>query len=186
MRKIIVCNWLSLDGFISGPNGETDWFSWSDEIAAWYKVMQQGIDTILFGRKTFDTMAAYWPTPDSKNEDPAIIRHMNDSTKIVYSKTLAGSDWSNTIIKKSVDAGEITALKNQAGKDIILYGSGSIVSALANLQLIDRYYIMVNPILLGSGQALAAGLTRFTKLKRIHVQPFDAGGIMIQYAPENE
>ncbi len=70
MRRIIVCNWLSLDGFIAGPKGETEWFSWSDEIATFYKQMQQGIDTILFGRKTYETMAAYWPTAQSASEDP--------------------------------------------------------------------------------------------------------------------
>lgn len=181
MRRIIVCNWLSLDGFIAGPEGETEWFSWSDEIAAFYKKMQQDVDTILLGRKTYDIMAAYWPTAQSASEDPEIISHMNDSRKIVYSTTLANADWSNTTISKQIDAAAIRALKKEAGKDIIVYGSGSIVSALTNLGLVDRFYIMICPILLGSGKPLAGGLEHFVQLKKPDVHPFAAGGVLLQY-----
>jgi dihydrofolate reductase len=181
MRRIIVCNWLSLDGFIAGPQGETEWFSWSDEIAAFYKQMQQGIDTILFGRKTYELMSAYWPTPQSASEDPQIISHMNDSKKIVYSTTLERADWNNTVVNDQIDAAAIRALKNEAGRDIIVYGSGTVVSALTNLELVDRFYIMICPVLLGNGKPLAGGLEHFVQLKRPEVRPFAEGGVLLQY-----
>jgi dihydrofolate reductase len=181
MRRIIVCNWLSLDGYIAGPKGETEWFSWSDEIAAFYKQIQQGVDTILLGRKTYEIMAAYWPTAQSASEDPQIISHMNDSKKIVYSTTLAKADWNNTVVSDQIDAAAIRALKNDTGKDIIVYGSGTVVSALTNLELADRFYIMICPVLLGSGKPLAGGLKNFVPLKKPEVHPFAAGGVLLQY-----
>ena len=182
MRSIIVCNWLSLDGFIAGPQGETDWFSWSDEIAVFYKQIQSAVDTILFGRKTYEIMAAYWPTAQPAAEDPGIIAHMNESKKIVYSGTLATTNWNNTEILTEIDPAAVKDLKAQPGKDIIVYGSGSIVSSLTSLNLVDRFYIMICPILLGNGKPLASELDHFVKLNKPEVIPFAAGGVLLKYA----
>ncbi|QEC44282.1 dihydrofolate reductase family protein [Pseudobacter ginsenosidimutans] len=182
MRSIIVCNWLSLDGFIAGPKGETDWFSWSDEIAVFYKQIHSTVDTILFGRKTYEIMAAYWPTAQSAAEDPSIIAHMNESKKIVYSETLATTNWNNTEVEKEIDPAAVKELKEQPGKDIIVYGSGSVVGRLISLNLVDHFYIMISPILLGNGKQLAAGLDHFVKLNKPEVFPFAAGGVLLKYS----
>jgi len=88
MRKIIVSNLVSLDGFMAGPNGEIDWFMWNEETAQYAKELAESIDTILFGRVTYELMASFWPTPAAASEDPVITEYMNNSAKIVFSKTL--------------------------------------------------------------------------------------------------
>ena len=181
MRSIIVCNWLSLDGFIAGPQGETDWFSWSDEIAAFYKQMQSTVDTILFGRKTYELMAAYWPTAQSDAEDPAIVAHMNGSKKIVYSGTLFSANWNNTVIHQTIDPAIVREWKAAPGKDMIVYESASVVSALTGSGLVDRFYIMICPILLGNGKQLAGGLDHFVKLNKPELVPFATGGVLLKY-----
>jgi len=88
MRKIIVLNYVSLDGFIAGANGETDWFVWDKEVENYYKDFQNSIDTMLFGRSTYETMASYWATSAASSEDPEITNFMNETKKFVFSKTL--------------------------------------------------------------------------------------------------
>ena len=111
MKKIIAFEWLSLDGFIGGPNGETDWFVWDQEIEKFAKEYQSKIDTMLFGRITYEVMASYWPTPASSTEDPMITDFMNNTNKIVFSKTLEKVEWKNSTLSKEIIPGEIEKLK---------------------------------------------------------------------------
>ena len=116
MKKIIAFEWLSLDGFIGGPNGETDWFVWDQEIEKFAKEYQSKIDTMLFGRTTYEVMASYWPTPASSTEDPMITDFMNNTNKIVFSKTLEKVEWKNSTLSKEIIPGEIKKIKQEAGK----------------------------------------------------------------------
>ena len=88
MRKIIVSNYVSLDGFFAGPNGEIDWFIWDEETAEYIKRLMSSLDAILFGRVTYELMAGYWPAASPPAEDPIIIDFMNNTPKIVFSRTL--------------------------------------------------------------------------------------------------
>jgi len=130
MRKIIVSNLVSLDGFMAGINGEIDWFLWNEETAQYAKELAKSIDSILFGRVTYELMANFWPTPAADTEDPLITNYMNDTAKIVFSKTLERADWKNTSIIREIDPAEILKLKQQPGKNLVIYGSGSLVSSL--------------------------------------------------------
>ena len=125
MREIIVSNYVSLDGFFAGPNGEIDWFMWDEETAEYSKGLAASIDTILFGRVTYELMASYWPTVTT--EDPVITEYMNRSPKIVFSRTLKKTDWKNTKLIMELNKEEILDLKKQPGKDMVIYGSGSLV-----------------------------------------------------------
>jgi dihydrofolate reductase len=186
MKKIIAFEWLSLDGFFGGPNEETDWFVWDEEVGIEAKKVQSKADTLLFGRKTYDIMAGYWPTPASASEDPAITDFLNETNKIVFSKTLETVDWKNTRMVNEITPEEIKKIKQQARKNILIYGSGSVVSQLMKLGLIDEYQIMVNPVVLGKGKPLFQNIEEKLKLKTIKTKKFKCGNVMITYQDEKE
>ncbi len=133
MRKIIASEMVTLDGFFAGPNGEIDWFVWNEEMAKYAIDLVSTVDTILFGRVTYELMASYWPSASPPTEDPIIIDKMNNLPKIVFSNTLERVEWKNTRLIKQVTAEEILKMKNQPGKNMVIYGSGSIVPSLMNL-----------------------------------------------------
>ena len=170
MREIIVSNYVSLDGFFAGPNGEIDWFMWDEETAEYSKGLAASIDTILFGRVTYELMASYWPTVTT--EDPVITDYMNRSPKIVFSRTLKKTDWKNTKLIMELNKEEILDLKKQPGKDMVIYGSGSLVSALARWGLIDDYRIFVNPVVLGNGKHMFKGLKERLELALLKTKMF--------------
>ena len=179
MREIIVSNYVSLDGFFAGPNGEIDWFMWDEETAEYSKGLAASIDTILFGRVTYELMASYWPTVTT--EDPVITDYMNRSPKIVFSRTLKKTDWKNTKLVMELNKEEILDLKKQPGKDMVIYGSGSLVSALAQWGLIDDYRIFVNPVVLGNGKPMFKGLKERLDLALLRTKTFQCGVVLLHY-----
>jgi dihydrofolate reductase len=186
MRKIIVSNYVTIDGFFAGPNGELDWFVWDDEMAKFSTDQLNTMDAILLGRVTYQLFADYWPTPTAYKENPNIAPMMNDLPKIVFSRTLDNAEWTNTRLVKENIAEEISKLKQQPGKNMVIFGSGSIVSAFAQSGLIDDYRIFVNPIVLGSGKSLFKGLNERLKLKLLSTKTFQCGVVLLQYEPERK
>ena len=186
MRKIIVSNYITLDGFFAGPNGEFDWFVWDEETAEYSKSLLKSIDTILFGRVTYELMAGYWPTASPPTEDPVIIDAMNNLPKIVFSKTLDKVEWKNSRLVKENIAGEVATLKQQPGKDMVIYGSGGIVTTLTQLGLIDEYRIFVNPVVLGSGKPLFKGFKDRLNLKLLTTKTFNCGVVLLHYQPHKK
>ncbi|HEX3002251.1 MAG TPA: dihydrofolate reductase family protein, partial [Methanoregula sp.] len=150
MRAIIAQEMVSLDGFFAGPKGEIDWFVWDDSLKDVSISILGRVDTLLFGRTTYEMMAGYWPTATA--DDPLITRSMNALRKIVFSATLKKADWNNTRIVNRIDPEEIARMKEQPGRDMVLFGSGIIVSTLTRLGLIDEYRLIVNPVILGTGK----------------------------------
>jgi len=186
MRKIIVSNYVSLDGFFAGPNGEYDWFVWDEETAEYVKKMLGSIDTILFGRVTYELMASYWPTASPPTEDPVIIEAMNNLPKIVFSRTLEKVAWNNSRLVKDNIVQGVARLKQQPGKDMVIFGSGSIVSTFAQSGLIDDYRIFVNPVVLGNGKPLFKGLNERLKLKLLSSKTFQCGVVLLHYGLETK
>jgi dihydrofolate reductase len=148
MRKIIVSNYVTLDGFFAGPNGEIDWFVWDEETAQYGKDLLQSVDTILFGRTTYELMAAYWPAASPATEDPVIINAMNNLPKVVFSRTLDRVDWKNTTVVNEARKDDILEMKRRPGRDMVIYGSGSLVSQFTRWGLVDDYRLFVNPVVL--------------------------------------
>ena len=181
MRKVIVSNYVTLDGFFAGPKGEIDWFVWDEETANYSRELINSIDTIVFGRLTYELMASYWPVASPATEDPVIINAMNNLPKIVFSKTLKKLYWNNSRLAKGNIADEISTLKQQPGKDVVIYGSGSIVSSLTQLRLIDEYRIFVNPVVLGSGKPLFKDLRDRLSLNLIKTRAFKNGVVLLHY-----
>jgi dihydrofolate reductase len=147
---------VSVDGCFAGPNGEIDWFKSigkDAEYEAYTHEQSSSGDTLLMGRTTYEMMKSYWPTEDARKNDPAMAGVMNDSPKIVFSRTLrADQDWKNVKVVREIDPAEILALKERG--DATILGSGTIVRQFTNLRLIDRYQLIVVPRILGSGKPL--------------------------------
>jgi dihydrofolate reductase len=132
-------------------------------------------------------MAAYWPTPAASANDPMMAEGINSATKIVFSRTLDSvtwGSWNNARLVKANIGDEIAALKQQPGKDIMIFGSGSIVSALTNLGLIDEYQLLVVPVILGKGKPEFDSLSAAVKLKLLDAKPFKTGVVLLTYATE--
>ncbi|MDD3618227.1 MAG: dihydrofolate reductase family protein [Desulfobulbaceae bacterium] len=185
MRRVIVSNFMSLDGFFAGPGGELNWFVWDDEMAEYVKAQFTEIDTLLFGRKTYQLMADYWPAAKPPEEDPVIIEAMNSLPKIVFSSTLNRAEWRNSrVVGGHIDE-EVAGLKKQAGRDMVIFGSGTIVSAFTRSGLIDEYRIFVNPVVLGRGRPMFTGLERAHKLKLLGTRTFQCGNVLLRYRPDN-
>lgn len=183
MRKLFVFNLVTLDGYFEGPNRDISWHNVDAEFNEYAIDMLNSVDTLLFGRVTYDLMAGFWPTPDAIKNDPIVAGKMNSLSKIVFSKTLEKAEWNNTRLVKSNIEEEIKKMKNQAGMGIALLGSGSIMSELAQCGLIDEYRIMVNPIILGNGNPLFKGIKDRIKLKLEKTRSFRNGNVLLYYQP---
>jgi dihydrofolate reductase len=182
MRKIIVSNLVSLDGFFEGPGKELDWFAVEEEFFDFARNQLFEVDTILFGRVTYEMMAAYWPNATS--DDPVITGKMNSLQKIVFSKTLSAVEWNNSKLVKENIAEEIIKLKQQPGKDIIIFGSGNLVSSLMQQGLIDEYRVILNPVILGNGNPLFKGLHDKLTLKLLKTKTLCSGVVILYYEPK--
>ena len=181
MRKIIASEMVTLDGYFAGPNGEIDWFVYNKEIEKYGIELARTVDTILFGRVTYEMMANYWPSATAAANDQIVIDQMNNSPKIVFSKTLRKAEWRNTRVINEVNAEEISEMKKKPGKDLVIYGSGSVVSAFANLGLIDEYHLFVNPTALGKGKPLFKDLNDRQRLKLLKTRAFSNGVVLLHY-----
>jgi dihydrofolate reductase len=175
---------MSLDGFMAGPGGELDWFVVNDEFFEYSKDLLNNVDAILFGRVTYQGMASYWPT--ATVNDSILADRMNNLPKIVFSKTLDSAEWGKwnnaTVVKDNI-ADEIVKLKQQPGKDLVIFGSQSIVATLTQLGLIDEYQIIVNPVVLGRGKPFFEGVAKQIKLHLLWTKNFSTGVVVLAYEP---
>lgn len=183
MRKVILFNLITLDGYFAGPNGEIDWHNVDEEFNQFAEEQLNTLDVILFGRVTYEMMASYWPTPSAIKDDPIIANKMNSAPKIVFSKTLSGADWNNTRLIKGNIAEEIAKLKQQPGKDMAIFGSGTLASTFTNLGLIDEYRLIVVPVALGEGIPLFKDLQQKLDLKLTNSRVFKNGNVLLYYQP---
>jgi dihydrofolate reductase len=187
MRKIIVSMNVTLDGFMAGPGCELDWHFnyWNEEMSEYATEQLSYADTILLGRVTYNAMANYWPFVATNLSYPgkniAFADMMNNHKKVVFSGTLEKAAWNNTRLAKENTSRKILKLKQQPGKNIIIYGSGSIVSALMRWDLIDEYVLWVHPVVLGRGKPLFKGLPDGFKLKLAGTKIFNSGVVLIYY-----
>ena len=188
MRKIISFMHLSLDGFVAGPNGEMDWITVDEEIFDHVGKRIGESDTALYGRVTYDMMEGYWPTaadaPDASKHDIEHSKWYKEAHKIVLSKTLKDADLSNTTIISDNLVNTINAIKQQEGSDILLFGSPSATHSLIQLNLIDGYWLFVNPIILGRGIPLFADIQNKIKLKLLTTHQFSCGVTALSYTAE--
>jgi len=183
MRNLSVFNFVTLNGFYKGPNGDLGWHKHGAEEGAYAAEGLRSESTLLFGRVTYEMMAGYWPTPMAAQNDPVVAAGMNKAEKIVFSRTLKQADWNNSRVIRDNIVGEIKAMKQGSGSDLTILGSGSIVTQFADAGLIDEYQIMVDPVALGSGTPIFNHLKRPLNLKLTTTRAFKSGVVLICYQP---
>lgn len=187
MRKIIVSMNVTLDGFMAGENCELDWhfYYWNEEMAEAASEQLSRADTILLGRVTYNAMAKYWPSKTNDlsfpREDMAFAEMMNSYNKIVFSNTLTVPEWHNSRLVKHNIRNEIIKLKQNPGRDIIIYGSGLLISALIQWGLIDEYALWIHPVVLGKGKSLFRGLQDKLMLELVKTKKFSSGVVIFYY-----
>ncbi len=186
MRKLKLPVEMSIDGCIAGPNNEMDWidFTWNEKLGEYEDRLHEPVDTILLGRKMTDEFISYWSNVMNKPEDPeyTFAKKMMETPKIVFTKTLNKSDWPNTEIATGDLKDEITKLKIQeGGGDIIVYGGAAFDSSLIKENLIDEFYLFINPVAIGNGKTIFKDLKEIRKFTLIESIAFDSGTVLLHY-----
>lgn len=184
MRKLSVFNHVSLDGYFVDANGDMSWAKADHRDAEWDTFVAEntsGAAVLVFGRVTYEMMAGFWPTPLATETMPAAAAGMNRMPKVVFSRTLDTASWNNTTVVKGDLAAAVRRLKQESGPDLVILGSGSIVSQLARAGLIDEYQVVVNPLVLGRGRTMFDGAQVNLTLTRSRA--FGNGNVLLCYAP---
>ncbi len=186
MRKLIFFMHASLDGLVAGPNGEMDWIKVDDELFDFVGTMTDQADCALYGRVTYQMMESYWPNagkqPSASKHEIEHSRWYNKVSKIVLSRTIKETGLKNTKVIGDNISETINKIKQQEGKNILIFGSPSASNSLLKKGLIDEFWIFVNPILLGQGIPLFKDISERVKLSLIETKTFDIGVIALHYA----
>jgi len=184
-RKVILFIHASLDGFVAGPNGETDWITIDDEIFKDSNVLANTADIALYGRATFQMMESYWPTVlTNSNSTAAELEHaiwMEGVKKIVFSTSLEGVEWNNTRLIKGNFEKEMINLKQQPGRNMIIFGSPCLAHSFMERGLIDQFRINVNPVVLGEGIPLFTDANERIHLRLRQTKTFQSGVVGLLY-----
>ena len=190
MRKLISFMHISLDGFVAGPKGEMDWIKVDEELFDFVGNRIREGNTSLYGRVTYQMMESYWPTAADK---PSATRHEIEHSKwyakvhkVVLSKTMKDEDLTNTTIISDNLSDRINEIKQQAGSDILLFGSPTATHSLIQQNLIDGFWLFVNPIILGQGIPLFADIKDKIKLTLLTTHQFTCGVTELNYTVDRQ
>ena len=179
MRKLKLQVQMTVDGYIAGPNGEMDWMAWDwdDALKNYVTAITAPVDCIILGRKLAEGFIPHWAAnPEQEGADK-----MNNTAKVVFTKTLDKSDWPNTVFSKGNLVDEISQLKKQQGKDIIVYGGGTFVTSLIKAGLIDEFHLFINPSAIGNGMTIFKGRETKQKMNLKLAQQFKCGIALLCY-----
>lgn len=182
MRKLKLQTQVSIDGYMSGPNGEMDWMTLAldDGYIRYLTDLTAPVDGIVLGRKLAEGFIPHWAS-NPEGEPPEFVAKMNDTKKTVFTKTLKTSPWPNVTLARGDLGEEIDALKRAPGGDLIAYGGGTFISGLIGRGLIDELHLMVNPVALGSGMRVFGGRSAF---ELVGASTFSCGIAILQYRPK--
>ncbi len=187
MRKLILQMQASLDGFVStGPNDEQNWVTWDlDGIKQYLIDLLDATDTILIGKKLAIDYIPFWEDTVTRPDDPMyeFAKRIVSAKKIVFTKTLNKSAWPNTELATGDLVQEVNKLKSQPGKDIVVYGGSTFVSALIKQRLIDEFRFYINPVVLGKGVSVFSEINNAQQLKLKNFVALDSGIVMLTYEP---
>jgi len=187
MRKIIMLNRISIDGYFAGPNGEShEWFVTDPKVDKASRKIVGDADTVLFGRITYQIFENHWPKvasdPKSPKEERTVANELNEMTKIVFSKTLTGVTWENSKLIKGDLVEEVKKLRQEDGSGMLIFGSGTIIQQLTDKRLIDEYLFVLTPAILGAGKQLFKDVRKFN-LKLLDAKCFNSGNVLIHMRP---
>jgi dihydrofolate reductase len=186
MRKLSVFNNVSLDGYFTDAKNDMSFAHNTVPDPEWQAFVQGnagGGGVLVFGRITYEMMAAFWPTPAAAAQMPEVAAGMNGMQKIVFSRTLTKADWANTTLVKGDLVAEIRRLKEQAGPGMAILGSGTIVAQLTPHRLIDEYQFAVVPVVLGKGRTMFDGMRERVQMRMVSSRSFKNGNVLATYVP---
>lgn len=185
MANLSVFDSLSLDGYFTDARNDMSWaYAGADdpEFAEFTAGNASGGGALVFGRVTYQMMAAWWPSPAAAQAMPAVAAGMNALPKFVFSRTLDRADWQNTTLLHGDPVAEVRRLKAAPGPDMVVLGSGTLVSLLAAADLVDEFQLVYVPVVLGAGRTLFEGTDRRRSLKLREQRAFKNGKIFARYA----
>ncbi len=177
MNRIFSFHIVSVDGYYQGPEGEFDWPNIDEGFNAFAVAQLREIDTIVFGRRTYEHMAAYWPTEEALETDPEVAALMNSYAKIVVSHTLTTAEWHNTEVITD------PALLRATPGTLAVFGSSELTTSLLTAGLIDELRVMIHPLVLGAGRPLFHTATRRHPLTLTQSRTFSSGNVLLTYHP---
>lgn len=190
MRKLVFFMHTSLDGFVAGPEGEINWVNINEELFDFVATMTAKADTALYGRVTYEMMQSYWPTAgeqeNASKHDKEHSAWYKKVSKVVLSKTMSEEGLDNTTVIGERLTDNINQIKQQDGKNILIFGSPSASHSLLSEGLIDEFWLFVNPVLIGQGIPLFKGISETTKLKLIESKTFSCGVIALHYETKKD
>jgi dihydrofolate reductase len=184
MRKVVLCDMISLDGYFEGPGEgwETiDWHRADDEWERYSVELLADTGTLLFGRRTYEGFADYWPTQEGE-----LARMLNEVPKVVFSRTLERADWSGTRLVRDGASEEVARMKEEPGKDVVIFGSASFADTLVRDGLIDEYRLALNPVVLGGGSPLFKPGVERLNLRLAGTRTFASGIVLLTFTPDRE
>lgn len=196
MRKVILSMMVSLDGSIARANGELDWFLTDEAFEVEMLDLLHSVDACIFGRTSYEQLAAYWPTAGtaaaeetpggftSKARQVEFAELMNTLPKIVCSRTLSNVSWTPARILKDDIPGAITRMKQEPGKDLVLFAGADIAATFMAHDLFDEYRLMVHPVVLGNGVPLFRDLPADRTLKLLRARTLPSGVVLMHYVRE--
>jgi dihydrofolate reductase len=195
MRRIVVFDRVSADGYFTAPDGNLNWVVPEEDLDKEATSNMDAQGTLMFGRRTYEMFAGFWPhqldnragaqDPHMPGRRPpemhAMAVFINNAIKIVFSRSLKDVKWKNTRLINKFDRREVEGIKKEPGADILIFGSGSIVSLLAQNDLIDEYQFIVGPVLIGDGRTLISGMSKTIGLKLAEAKPYKSGNVKLRY-----
>ncbi len=183
MRKIIYAMSVSLDGYIEAPGGDLSWSNPDKELHSHFNELESSIDINFYGRRLYETMAAFWPTADENPAAPEYekeyARLWRKMPKIVFSKTLAQVGWNSRLVRGNI-AGEVKKLKDQPGNDMSV-GGAELAAAFMELGLIDEFRLYLHPVVLGGGKPMFRPLRDPVRLQLVETRKFGQGVVLLRY-----
>lgn len=192
MRKLVVIEFMSLDGVVQAPGDPQEDTEGGFEHGGWQRpyfddvLMQEAAggmaatDAQLFGRKTYDKMASFWPTV---GDDDPFARHLNSVAKYVASRSMTDAAWRNTTVLNGDVAAQVRELKSQRGGTISVLGSVDLAQTLMHHDLVDEYALAIHPIVLGSGKKLFQDGDQLRRLQLLDITPTTTGVLLTTYRP---
>jgi dihydrofolate reductase len=184
MSKLSAFMQVTLDGYYASPDGGLDWAHRAGDdpdFQAFVAENAKGGGVLLFGRRTYEMMASYWPTPLAAEQSPEVAQHMNGMRKLVASRTLTRLDWENSELVQGDLLKRVEQLKGERGAGITILGSASVVRALSDARLIDEYQFVLSPLALGAGRTQLQGLKTPLELRLEETRAFKNGNVFLRY-----
>lgn len=186
MRKVIIDSIISLDGYFTSLSNEIDWFGFNYQEILWSKEILRRVDTMLYGRVTYQDFSQFWPdakpTPDGF--DSEIINQLNGLQKVVFTGRDIETPWKPVKMVHGDPADAVKEMKMKGGKDMVIVGSGTLVSSLVRSDLVDEYRIRIRPIILGAGRSLFRDEKRRHNLTLVSSTAFENGVVALHYEPD--